>query len=43
VQGTTAGPKAVQAAIEAALRSRFLPAVQGGSAVRDWVEVRFTP
>lgn len=38
-----AGPKVVQAATEAALRSRFLPAVQGGSAVRDWVEVRFLP
>ena len=41
--GTPADAKVIQAATEAALRSRFLPARRGGQAVRGWVEVEVKP
>jgi len=43
VAGPPPGSKAAQAAMEAVLKSRYLPALRGGKAVRDWVEVQFKP
>ena len=41
--GASASPTVIKAATEAALKSRYLPAIRGGVPVRDWVEVQFQP
>jgi len=41
--GSSAGPRTAAAATEAALKSRYLPAIRGGKAVRDWLDVPFNP
>lgn len=43
VAGPAPGSKAAQAAMEAVLKGRYLPALRGGKPVRDWVEVRVNP
>lgn len=43
VAGPAPGSKASQAAMEAVLKSRYLPALRGGKPVRDWVEVQVEP
>ena len=41
--GATHPANVIKAATEAALKSRYLPALRAGQPVRDWVEVQFQP
>jgi hypothetical protein len=43
VPGSSAPAELVQAATEAVMKSRFLPAMRNGKPIRDWVQVDFNP
>jgi hypothetical protein len=43
VPGSGVSPEAVAAAVDAALRSTFKPALRDGKAVREWTVMRFLP